>query len=137
VLVKAIFLGSLPKEMQDHVQQGTEFQCYQQLAARGDRIWQARQANRVNMVAAVAKDETPAGQVDIKHLEQVLAAVRFSKQQGSSKPGGPPRDGKGNQSGQAINQKLSFSLKLCERHLKYGKRARSCVDLSTCQFPKN
>jgi len=119
------------------VQQGAEFLSYQQLAARADGIWQARQANRTNVVAAVAEDQTPSEHVDVEHLEQVLAAVRFSKQQGSSKPGGPPRDGKGNQSGQAINQKLSFSLKLCERHLKYGKRARSCVDLSTCQFPKN
>jgi len=38
ILVKAIFLGSLPANMLDHVQQGTELLSYQQLAARADSI---------------------------------------------------------------------------------------------------
>jgi len=42
VLVKAIFLSSLPVEMRDHVQQGAELLSYQQLAAKADSIWDAR-----------------------------------------------------------------------------------------------
>jgi len=46
LLVKASFLGRLPADMRDHVQEGAEHLSYQQLAARADTIWNARRANR-------------------------------------------------------------------------------------------
>jgi len=142
VLVKAIFLGSLPADMRDHVQQGAELLSYQQLAARADSIWQSRQASRAGVVAAVASPGENQEQVDVEHLEQVLAAVRFSKQpnQGSAKPGGNQgshRGGKSSQGGQGGKQKQSSSLPLCTRHFQFGKRAHGCADPATCQFPKN
>jgi len=80
VLVKAIFLGSLPVEMGGHVQQGAELLSYQQLAASGDSIWDARQANRAGVVAAVSTPSEDQSAVNVDSLEQVLAAVRFSRQ---------------------------------------------------------
>jgi len=134
VLVKAIFLGSLPVEMRDHVQQGAEMLSYQQLAARADSIWDARQAKRANVVAAVATPPEDQSAVNVDSLEQVLAAVRFSRQppQKSAKPSNTgKKDGKGSQ------PKQSSSLVLCGRHLRYGFRASKCEDPSNCQYPKN
>jgi len=142
ILVKAIFLGSLPADMHDHVQQVTEMLSYQQLAARADSIWQVRQANCAGVVGAVSPPGEGQEQVDVDHLEQVLATVRFSKQpsQGSTKPGSSQSSHKGGKNGQSNHggkQKQSSLLPLCYQHLQFGKRAHSCADPATCQFPKN
>jgi len=134
VLVKAIFLGSLPVEMRDHVQQGAEMLSYQQLAARADSIWDARQANRAGVVAAVPTLSEDLSAVYTDSLEQVLAAVRFSRQppQKTVKPSsGGKKNGKATQGGP---QK---PLLLCARHLKHGQNCFKCEDPSTCQYPKN
>jgi len=142
ILVKAIFLGSLPADMRDHVQQGAELLSYQQLAARADSIWQSRQASRPGVVAAVKPPGDSQEHVDVEHLEQVLAAVRFSKQpsQSTNKPSsnqGPHNNNKGNRGGQGSTQKQPPSVMVCYRHLRYGKKAYSCADPATCQFSKN
>jgi len=46
LLVKASFLGRLPANMRDHVQEGAELLSYQQLAARADTIWDERHADK-------------------------------------------------------------------------------------------
>jgi len=55
VLVKAAFFGRLPADMSEHIQQGVEMVSYQQLAARADEVWMARNANGPAVVAAVAE----------------------------------------------------------------------------------
>jgi len=142
ILVKVIFLGSLPADMPDHVQQGVELLSYQQLAARADSIWQSCQASRSGVVAAVTPPGDSQEQVDVEHLEQVLAAVRFSKQpsQGSTKPSngqGSHNNGKSSRGCQGGTQKQPPSILVCYRHLRYGKKAHSCADPATCQFSKN
>jgi len=131
VLVKAAFLGRLPADMRKHVQQGAEAYSYQQLAARADEIWQARKGNApAQVAAAVTSMQEEAKQVDPDELEQVLAAVRFARQQprGNSRaqhPSGPPADGQ------------QAKKPLCRHHEKFGNRAYRCHAPATCQFTKN
>jgi len=135
VLVKAAFLGNLPADMRDHVQEGAEQLSYQQLAARADSIWQARRANRPATVAAVTEKESDVSQVDPGELEQILAAVRFSKQQ--SRPRyNKKRGGQGGQQYQAPAGE-DKTKNLCWRHRKFGSKAFACEDPPTCQFSKN
>jgi len=128
LLVKAAFLGRLPAEMREHIQQGAEALSYQQLAARADSIWNARNANKPAVVAAV--DELPPGDqqaVDPDSLENVLAAVRFSKQ-----PAKTTRRTFGKQDGADPGKKG-----WCWKHKKFGKDAWDCKAPNSCQFPKN
>jgi len=129
ILVKAAFLGRLPADMRDHVQQGAELLSYQQLAARADEIWNSRRANNPATVAAIAEPASqtasqPQQHVDPEELEQILAAVRFVRQQ-------PKASVKQQKSGQQ-NQRV-----LCRRHERYGNRAYRCDAPATCQFSKN
>jgi len=74
LLVKASFLGRLPADMRDHVQEGAELLSYQQLAARADTIWDARHADKPTaMTAAVVETDTvnSGQQVDPAELEQI------------------------------------------------------------------
>jgi len=135
IVIKAIFLGSLPVEMRDHVQQGAERLSYQQLAARADSIWDARQAKRANVVAAVAPPPEDQNTVDVDSLEQVLAAVRFSRQPPPQKSAKPSSTGK--KDGKSSQPKKSSSLVICGAHLRWGFKARKCEDPSNCQYPKN
>jgi len=138
VLVKAAFPGRLPADMRDHVQRGAEVLSYQQLAARADEIWQARRANAAKAVAAVMEPGEQSA-VDPAELEQVLAAVRFvrqqpkkgGRQQRTGGGGAPPTGGSGG--GQDGGQRKQ----LCWRHEKFGARAYKCESASTCQFTKN
>jgi len=137
VLVKAAFLGRLPADMRDHVQRGAEVLSFQQLAARADEIWQARRANAAKAVAAVVEPGEQSA-VDPAELEQVLAAVRFvrqqkkgGRQQRTGGGGAPPSGGSGG--GQDGGQKKQ----LCWRHERFGARAYKCESASTCQFTKN
>jgi len=96
VLVKAAFLGRLLADMREHVQQGAEMASYQQLAARADVVWQARNANGLAVVAAVAESAPDIlQQVDPSSLENVMAAVRFNRQPHKQgyKPGATKQDG--------------------------------------------
>jgi len=129
ILVKAAFLGCLPPEMREHVQQGAELLSYQQLAARADEVWTARNANKPAVVAAVTiQDQKDQQHVDPSSLEHVMAAVRFSKQ--PTKPGSKPYHNK--QDGQE-GQKKGW----CWKHKKFGKDAWDCKAPNMCTFPKN
>jgi len=46
VLVKATFLGNLPADLRDHVQEGAELLSYQQLAARADTMTPSGRAGK-------------------------------------------------------------------------------------------
>jgi len=149
LLVKASFLGRLPADMRDHVQEGAELLSYQQLAARADTIWDARHADKPTaMTAAVVETDTvnSGQQVDPAELEQILAAVRFVRQQ--PKPssfrrppgqggngGGQGGSGGGSNSGHGADDEKKKGW--CRRHRRYGERAFQCDAPTTCKYSKN
>jgi len=141
LLVKASFLGRLPADMRDHVQEGAEHLSYQQLAARADTIWNARRANRPAAVtAAVTEAATTSGtspQVDPAELEQILAAVRFVRQQPKSSNYKRPAHHGGNGGGGGQGPDDERKKGWCRRHRRYGEKAFQCDAPATCQYTKN
>jgi len=135
VLVKAAFLGNLPADLRDHIQEGAELLSYQQLAARGDSNWQGRKANRPAAIAAVMELAQHEQQVDPEELEQVLAAVRFSKQR-PKQFSGKRRGGMGGKQGQSSSQEDKMKG-WCRRHRRFGDRAFACDEPNTCTYSKN
>jgi len=138
LLVKVSFLGNFPADMRDHVQEGAELLSYQQLAARADSIWQARRANRPAVVAAVTEPVQSDQQVDPGELEQVLVAVRFSKQR-PKQFFGNKQGGQGSQGGQQSSSSLQEDKMKgwCRRHRRFGDRAFACDKPTTCTYSKN
>jgi len=116
------------------VQQGAEHLSYQQLVARADDIWQACQANAAKAVAAVMEpgEQSP---VDHAELEQVLAAVRFVRQQ--PKKGGRQQRTGGGGAPPGGGQDSTLKKQLCWRHERFGARAYKCEAPTSCQFTKN
>jgi len=112
---------------------------YQQLAARADAIWQGRRANRPATIAAVAESEQQGqAQVDPEELEQVLAAVRFSKQRPKQFSGKKRGGGNGGSGGGPHSSSQEDKMKgWCRRHRRFADRAFACDEPNTCTYSKN
>jgi len=137
-LFKSIFLQRLPSDMRDHVQKEASRLDCRELAAYADSIWQSRNANRANVLAALPLPPAP----DVEELAETVAAVKLN---GGKKPfqkGGkrwPGSQSKRQQPRQG-GQKEQVDKKggtVCWRHLKFREKAWGCEDPNCYLFPGN
>jgi len=141
-LFKAIFLARIPADMRDHVQREAERLEPRELAAYADTIWQARNANRSDVLAALpaAQQHVQAGDV-VEDLSEAVAALNVGKGRSQHPPAKkkwgkrPPaaRQGGGGNS----KQQGGKGGVVCWRHLKFKENAWGCEDPNCYLFPGN
>jgi len=141
-LFKAIFLARIPADMRDHVQKEAERLEPRQLAAFADTIWQARNASRSDVLAALPASQqqhVQPGEV-VEELTEAVAALNVGKgkQQGHGKKKWTKRT-TARQSGHGASSQKQASKQgvVCWRHLKYKENAWGCEDPQCILFPGN
>jgi len=142
-LFKSIFLARIPADMRDHVQREAERLDCRELAAYADTIWQSRNANRANVLAALPlpSTPTPAGE-EVDDLADEVAAVSLGrKPQHQNKKwkkfgGKRPPARQGGQKNQP-QQKDHKGGVVCWRHLRFKENAWGCEDPNCYLFPGN
>jgi hypothetical protein len=135
-LFKALFLTRLPAEVRAHVESESTLSL-KQLAARADQLWLTLAAKQQAIVAAqLAVSEQ-------QEDPETVAAMKprfFKKKKANNAADGAAAAGQsaaagGGQAGQAA--KKFTAVQLCWKHAKFGTKAFSCVDTTTCQWPEN
>lgn len=125
---RAAYLTRLPADIRGHLD-GLETGSLKDLAARADRQW-ANVRGTADMMAHV--DAVDGGEEEGETLAAVKQAgkkwIPRKKEAAGTSGGAAKGDKKG--------WEKTVQLTLCKRHVKFGDRAYSCADPSTCQYSR-